>query len=842
MKRTVILIIMLVAAGWSLRAQAPDSVGVAAPPADLPMMDYTSPGRYVVRDVRVHGSRYYDAEMMKTAMGLIRGDSITLPGDYVSDAIRRVWSMRFFSDVNIVTTTEDNGGVEFDVYLTERPRVRTWSYEGVRRSESDDLKENLKLVPGGELSDYVIDKNIFHIRNYFSEKGFRNAEVTTRITNDTLITNAVNVAFVVDKKPRVRVGAINFKGNNEFSDGKLRRAFKKTHRVNWKFYQTTKFKEKDYGEDKDLLIDYYNSKGFRNATILTDSIYVINDKRLGIDITVDEGNKFYYRNVSWTGNTIYPTEMLNGLLGVTKGAPYDRKSLHKRLGVGREPNIEDNTTVSALYQNRGYLMSAIEPAEVVVGADSLDLEIKVFEGEPFTINNVDITGNQRVNDAVIRREVSTYPGELYSRELVMNTIYRLGAMGHFAPEQVSPDIRPVTNNLVDIGWNLEEVPSDKVDVSGGWGAGMFVGSVGLQLNNVSLKNATKKGAWRPYPQGQNQQLAIRGQTNGQYYSALSASFTEPWLGGKKPHALTLSGYYSAESDGYYWSQSSSSGYFRTMGVAAGIGFRLNWPDQYFTLYTELGYQRYMLKGWTGFLMGTGNSNVFTFRTVFGRSSISQPIYPRYGSDFSLALTLTPPWSLMDKHDYSDPNLSDDDRYRWIEYHKWVFKGRMFHPLDAGQKLVLMTKAEMGYLGHYNPNKLSPFERFRIGGDGMTGYTMYGEDIISMRGYDDMALVPLESQKVKATVYTKLSMELRYPFLLQPRSQIYGLLFAEAGNGYSSWRKFNPFQLKRSAGVGVRISLPIVGMLGVDWGYGFDNPAGKATRSGGQIHFTIGQEF
>jgi outer membrane protein insertion porin family len=846
--RRIAILILLACGAWSLKAQTADSVVVDTPPADLPVMDYTAPGRYVVRDVRIHGSRYYDDEIMKTTMGLIQGDSITLSGDYTSEAIRRAWSRRYFSDVQIVSTIDESGdGVSFDVYLTERPRVRFWTYEGVRSGEETELANNLKLRNGEELSDYLIDKNKYHIRKYFFDKGFRNAEVTARITNDTLI-NTVQVAFVVDKKEKVRVGAINFTGNEDFTQRQLRRTFKKIHPVSWKFFQSNKFKEVDYAEEKEKLLDFYNSKGYRNAMVVRDSIYPINEKRLGIDIILEEGNKFYYRNVSWTGNTLFPTDDLNDLLAVKKGTTYDRKTLHKRLGVGREPNIDDNYTVMALSQNRGYLMSNIEPAEIVVGADSLDLEIKIFEGEPFTINNVTINGNQRVNDNVIRREVSTFPGELYSRELIMNTIYRLSDMKHFNPEAISaPGINPVSDKLVDVAWNLEEQPSDKLDVSGGWGAGMFVGSVGVELNNVSIGDTFKKGAWRPYPQGENQQLAIRGQTNGAYYSALSASFTEPWLGGHKPHSLTLSGYYSAESNGNYYQMlmgDDPSGYFRTLGIAAGIGFRLNWPDQYFTLYTEAGFQRYMTKDWPYFLMQNGNANVVTLKTIFGRSSVSQPIYPRYGSDFSLSVTVTPPWSLMDGKDYTDPNMTELERYKWIEYHKWMFKGRWFHPLDVNQKLVLMAKAEMGYLGHYNPNKLSPFEGFRVGGDGMTGYTMYGEDIIGMRGYEDMALIPWESQQIgdKARVYTKYTLEMRYPVILQPRSTIYALVFAEAGNGYSSWKKFNPFEVKRSLGAGVRIFLPIVGMLGFDWGYGFDKPAGKTERAGGKISFTMGQEF
>jgi outer membrane protein insertion porin family len=556
--------------------------------------------------------------------------------------------------------------------------------------------------------------------------------------------------------------------------------------------------------------------------------------------------------VAWTGNTIYPTDELNRRLGVERGAAYDRKSLHKRLGVGTDPNIEDNSTITALYQNQGYLMSRIEPAEIVVGTDSLDLDIKIFEGEPFTINNVGLTGNMRVNDAVIRRDIDTYPGELYSRQLIMSTIYRLGGMGHFDAAQIQPGIQPVmgSNNLVDINWPLTEQASDKLDVSGGWGAGMFVGSIGVTLNNFAMGEFFKKGAWRPYPQGQNQQLSIRGQTNGQYYSALSASFTEPWLGGRKPHSLTLSGYYSAESNATYYEMMSGDaprGYFHTLGIAAGIGFRLNWPDRYFTLYTELGYQRYMPKDWAYFdLFKTGKANVITLKTVLGRSSIANPIFPSYGSDFSLSLTLTPPWSLMDGKNYADPNMTQQQRYSMIEYHKWMFKGRMFHPLVSGpnRTLVLMAKAEFGYLGHYNPNKLSPFEGFRVGGDGMQGYTMYGEDIIGMRGYEDQALVPWDTQqrRDRARVYTKYTLEIRYPFLQQGQTNIYGLVFAEAGNGYDSWKTFNPFQLKRTLGAGVRIMLPMVGMLGFDWGWGFDIPSGGTERAGGKLSFSMGQEF
>lgn len=846
MKRTFALILTLLSAQGLLMAQTQDTIPQPGNerPEGLEMLNLDQPRTFVVREVNIHGNQHYDAKLMRSAIGMIPGDTITLPGNYVSQALDKIWSMRFYADAEVVAQPMGDE-IVFDVYLTERPRIVRWDIEGPRKGEITDLKENLKLKPGTELSDHVINKNKHHILKFFNDKGFRNAEVTTRITNDSVIMNAVRVTFVVDKKDKVRIGEIIFEGNDQFTDNKLKRTFKKTHQTGINFFRNTKLKDADFEADKENLLDFYNSKGYRNATIVDESIYDINPKRIGIKLDIDEGSKFYYRNVSWVGNTIYTTEDLDNLLGIKKGETYDRKTLHKRLGVGREPNIEDESTVTALYQNRGYLMSQIEPSEIIVGTDSLDLEIKIFEGKPFTINNVAISGNERVNDYVIRRELSTYPGELYNRSLIMNTIYRLGNMQHFNPEAIVPDIQPVSNDLVDISWSLEEQPSDKVDISGGWGAGMFVGSVGIQLNNLSLRNFFKKNAWRPYPQGQNQQLAIRAQTNGTYYKAFSLSFTEPWLGGKKPTSLTIGAFYSAESNAYYVWQKGTA-FFRTLGVSAGVGQRLSWPDQYFTLYNEVAFQRYMLENWSNyFIISNGNSNVLAFKTVFGRSSVNQPIFPTYGSEFSLSLTLTPPYSLFGNTDFSDTSISDNKRYGWIEYHKWLLKGRMFYPLTNGKnKLVLMAKLEMGYLGHYNPNKLSPFEGFRVGGDGMTGYTIYGEDIVGMRGYKDGTLIPAESRAVNdnARAYTKYTVEMRFPFILQPRSTIYGLVFAEAGNGYSSWKKFNPFNVKRSVGAGVRIFLPIVGMLGFDWGWGFDVPSGETKRSGSQIHFSIGTEF
>ena len=795
------------------------------------------PRLYYIRDVNVHGVQYLNPEILKSSAGLIAGDSVYLPSNFISNAISRLWSQRFFSDVKIGAEIEGDS-LDLEVFLKERPRVYNWEFEGISKGKKKDLLEKLKLKRGSELSDYVIDKNQKLIKQYWAEKGFRNTEVGVRIDNDTLRPGqAVTVTFLIDRKSKVKIGKINFTGNEQFPDKRLRRTFKKTHQKSINFFKGAKLNEGDYENDKELLIDFYNSKGYRNATIVSDSIYPINEKRLGIDIDVSEGNKYYIRNVSWVGNSVYETDDLQRMFGVKKGDTYDKKSMHKRLGIGKEENPED-MSVKSLYQNEGYLMSQIEPAEVIIAPDSIDIEVKVFEGKPFTINEVGITGNQRVDDEVIRRELYTRPGELYNRSLLMQTIRTLGSMGHFNPEAVMPDIKPVTNDLVNVNWPLEEQASDQFNIAGGWGSGTFVGSVGITLNNLSIKNTFKKGAWRPYPMGQNQRLSLSAQTNGTYYKAFAFSFTDPWMGGKKPNSFTLSAHFSEQNNAYYVWQSATQ-YFRTYGVAAGLGKRLNWPDPYFTFYAEANYERYNLKNWTGFVVENGNSNLLSLKLVLARNSVDQPIYPRRGSEFSASVQATLPYSLWDGKDYSDQSMSDQDRYRWIEFHKWQFKAQWFQGFLRNSNLVLMLKAEMGYLGSYNKNKVSPFQRFEVGGDGMSGYNIYGIDIIAMRGYEDGALDP---SSYYSRGYNKYTAELRYPIILKPSSQIYVLGFLEGGNAFDSWKKFSPFRIKRSAGFGVRLYLPVVGMLGIDWGYGFDPPANSTTKSGSQFHFVLGQQF
>lgn len=809
-------------------------------PEDAQMMDYRRPKQYVIRDVKVQGIKYLDPNILIATSGIVRGDSAYIPGNYIKQAEARLWSQRYFSDVKIGAEIAGDS-VDLVIMLQERPRVFRWLFEGIGRAQASDILDKLKLKRNGELSDYILDKNTKLIKEYYAEKGFRNAEVTTRIVNDSVVKNAVNVTFVIKKNPRVKIGEIVFSGNDSFKEKRLRRAMKKTHQKSINFFVSSKLNEEEYENDKINVIDFYNSKGYRNATILSDSIYPINEKRIGIKIDLSEGNKYYYRNISWVGNSVYPTEALDQMLGIKGGDTYDKKTLHKRLGIGREENPEE-VSVKSSYQNSGYLMSQIDPAEIIVGADSIDLELKIFEGKQFSINDVHISGNDRLDDEVIRREIYTRPGELYNRALLMQTIRTLGAMGHFDAEKISPNIQPVSNELVDVSWALEETASDQFNIAGGWGADTFVGSVGITLNNLSVKRLFKKGAWRPYPQGQNQRLNITAQTNGTYYKSASISFTDPWLGGKKPNSLTIGFHWSEENDAYYVWQSSTQ-HFRAMGLSAGIGRRLNWPDPYFTLYTELAYQRYALKDWDYFIMKNGKANVVALRAVLSRNSVDQPLYPRRGSEFTVSVALTPPHSAWDGKDYTNKEMSDQERYRWIEYHKWDLKAQWFYPLSKNNNLVLMASAEMGFLGNYNKNKLSPFELYDVGGDGMSGYSVYGVDVIRLRGYEDSALNPVGSNSMGySRVYNKYTVEMRYPIIMKPSSTIYGLVFVEGGNGFNSWKEFSPFKIKRSAGAGVRMYLPVVGMLGIDWAWGFDPPAGGTKRSGSQFHFMIGQQF
>ena len=842
----IFLVLPALCAAGAFAQDVPDAEAAALDSMDMsndyPMANYTSPKMYILNKVTVHGVKHIDTSMLATTAGLIPGDTVYIPGRYISRAMKNLTSRRYFADAKIVAEPVGDS-VNLELYLEERPRVYQWLFNGVSKGEEKEIREKLGLRKGNELTDYLLNRHKNYIAEFLSAKGFRNVTVDTKIENDDTYPNAVNVTFKVEKNKKVKIGEINFEGNEAFTDKRLRRTLKKTHEKSINIFRGAKLKSEDYENDKENLIDFYNSKGYRNANIVGDSIYQINEKRLGIRITVDEGNKYYYRNISWVGNSVYETDFLRRLMveeGIEPGAIYDKKALHKSLGIGKELDLENPRSLSSLYANDGYLFFQVEPSEMVVGADSIDMEIRIFEGKQAIINNVTISGNTRVDDQIIRRELYTRPGELYDRSMLMATLRQLMQMKHFNPESLSPGIVPVSNELVDIAWPLEETASDRFEISGGVGGGMFVGSVGVELNNLSIRNFFKKGSWRPYPHGQGQSFRVQAQTNGKYYKAFSMSFTEPWLGGRKPISLTVGAHYSDENNAYYVFQKPTR-FFRTVGLSVGIGRRLSWPDPYFTLYNEVSFQTYRLKDWYNFVVNNGSSNILALTTVFSRSTVDQPIYPRRGSEFAVTLALTPPFSLFDNRDYTK-EMSNNARFGWIEYHKWRLKGQWFVPISGNENLVLMTKMEMGYLGHYNRNRISPFEGFDMGGSGMTGYNLYGVDMIGLRGYDDSSITPVSSNSEYAKVFNKYTVELRYPLLMQPATQIYGLVFAEGGNAFRSWQEFNPFQIKRALGVGVRANLQIVGMIGIDWGFGFDKAAGASKRNGSKLTFILGQQF
>ncbi len=835
-RRGVCILLFAIAAGKT-SAQSQDTSATV-----LPTLDYNNPKKYHIKDIKVSGIRYFSPSLILKAAGLRVGDTVNIPGDYISNAISALWEQRDFSDVKILV--QFNGEDAYlDVVLKEQPRILEYHFTGVSKNQAKELENRLKIKKRKEFSEYQMKTSIDIIKRFLYEKGYYNAEVNVSVKDDERMKNFLIVTFNIDKKSKVKIGEIVIDGNSQLKENKLKKAMKDTREKKFvNMLKGAKFKEDKFEDDKINLVDYMQSKGFRDAIILSDSIYPINDKRIGILLKIDEGKKYYYRNISWIGNKKYSSDYLSMILGVKKGDTYDRKNMNARLGNDGESVMKGELTIGSIYRNDGHLAFNVEPVETVVENDSIDIEIRMSEGNQFTVNNVIITGNDRTHDRVIRRDLYLMPGELYDESMLITSMTNLGAMDHFEPESIQPSIEPVSEDLVDIRYNLVEKSSDQFEVSGGWGGGMFVASVGVTFNNLSLRKVFDKKAWRPYPAGDNQSLRISAQTNGTYYKALSFSFLEPWLGGKKPTNFSLSVYYSSESDAYYAWQAGDSR-FRTIGVSVGIGKRMKWPDPNFNITGELSYQSYNLKDWDYFLMTNGKSNIISLGVSLSRNSTDNVIFPTRGSNFLFRVTATPPYSLFNNKDYSDPTMPDSERYRWIEYYKLNGSFRWFLPMSANNRLVLMTKAEFGYLGHYNPAFLSPFEGFTMGGDGVSGYNLYGIQDVGLRGYDEGELTPYTNSGEQAKVYTKYTAELRYPVVREGNSTVYALIFAEAGNAYRGWRSFNPFDLKRSAGVGVRLYLPVVGMFGIDWGYGFDRvPGGGGAKGGSQLHFSIGGEF
>jgi len=808
------------------------------------VVDYNNPQKYILANVEIKGVKLISKEQILSITGLAIGDEVTIPGDELSSIVQRLYMQRFFSDVDVRIDSLKKDSAYVSINLVERPRVTLWDFTGIKKSERQDLDERLKLRRRSELSDFILKSSSDIIKRYYQEKGFLNVNVTVSQVADTITPNAVRVFFNVDRGDKVRIKTIHFIGNENVKTHKLRLAMKNTkdkHIIN--FFSNKKFKEKEYPQDKQLLIQKFQEKGFFDARIVRDSIYFIDNKHLGIDIEVEEGQQYFFRNVTWTGNSVFPTELLNRVLMIEKGDIFDVVALEKRLSTDPKQNVQ------TMYRDRGYVFCQILHVEHNIDKDSIDVEIRIFEGKPATFNNIIINGNTLTNEQVVRRQLFVRPGYLYAQTDLERSARELMSIGLFNEEKVGTglDIQPnQRDNTVDVIFNLEEKPSSQLEVAGGWGGNTFVGTLGVSFNNFSTRRLFEKSAWKPVPLGDGQTLSLRFQTSGTYYTALSASFIEPWLFGKKPTSLSLSAYFTRQTNSYYW-QLNNDQFMEIYGLAAGIGTRLKWPDNYFILYNELSAQRYRLQDWQyRFIFTDGISNNFSWKINLRRNSTDQPIYSREGSDILLGLQLTPPYSLFRDKNTDYAAMLPSERYKWIEYHKWTFQGSFFSTLLGkevlGKDLVLMARAQFGYLGYYN-RKLgySPFEGFLVGGDGMSGYNTYGADVIGLRGYKNQSLTPYSQNAYAGNVYDKFTLELRFPIILEPQSTIYILTFLEGGNCWSDIRDFNPFSIKRSAGVGVRVLLPIVGMLGIDWGYGFDPVPGEK-RGGSNIHFVIGQQF
>ncbi len=856
---------------------------------------YSSPKEYVIKGLDVQGIRYLDTQVLLQISGLSIGDKIVVPGDAITNSIKKLWNHGLFSDVKITADKIVGDNIWLRINLQERPRLADVNFSGVSKSEKDDINKKVLLLKGSQVTDNQLRTAEKIIKNIFLDKGFLNTTVNVIQRDDTTQNNSVILDINVDKKEKVKVSEIVYHGNANLKAGMLEKSMKKTKAKKIKnFFSSKKFLTEKYTEDKINLIKKYNEKGYRDATITKDSITKLDNDRVRVDIWVEEGNKYYFRDIKWVGNTIYPSEYLSARLGIKKGDVFDQKLLDKRTK-------DDEDAVSSDYLDHGYLFFNLSPMETRVEADSIDLEMRIQEGRQATIDKIIISGNTKTNEHVARRELRTLPGDLFSKADIIRTVRELSQLGHFDPEAINPDVRPhPESGTVDIAYELTEKANDQIELSGGWGANMFVGTIGLKFSNFSVRNIFNKEAWRPLPTGDGQALSLRAQTSGKFYKSYSFTFTEPWFGGRKPNSFTLSfshskvnysanNSYSSYSDPYsgyggygggygssyggyspygygyspygygygygsgydygtnytYDSQSAESDQIQiTSAAAIGYGYRLNWPDDYFTMYHELSFQHYKLQNMAGYYYflndgtGTGNGgfNNFSLKTAFGRNSMDNPLYTRRGSSFTLSLQLTPPYSLLNGVDYSKVGLSE--RYKWIEYHKWMFKGDWYSPLSKNTNLVLHTKFEYGFLGNYNKYRQSPFEGFRVGGSGMSGYNLYGSDIVSLRGYKDYSL----SSSQGSNIYNKLSMELRYPVILKPSSTIYVLGFLEAGNAWNKFDDYNPFKLHRSAGAGVRIFLPMFGLMGIDWGYGFDQVPGQSDAAGSQFHFVIGQQF
>ena len=890
-KSLLILFFIYSVSGYKLYAQEADSVSVKAvneaiqseikaAKEDLPVISYSlSPKKYEIADIKVTGLKnpLYEDYVIIGFSNLTVGETIEVPGSDITNALKRYWKLGLFSDIAFAATKIEGNKIWLEIQLKDRPRISEVEFSGLKKGERQDIEAKIGLIKGNQITPDKIDRTKGIITRYFDDKGFKNAEINITTVDDLSKENQAILKIDVNKKEKIKVNNIIIAGNSEVSTSTLEKAMKKTrHKHTFRaklrnFLRSTNFIPENYEEDKTNLLTKYNELGYRDAEILWDTVYNHNEKKVDIDIKVHEGNQYHLRSVNWVGNTEFSSDNLGVVLDMRGGDIYNQKKLRQRL------NEDEDAVGNHFYYNNGYIFYQADPVEVNIENDSVDLEIRIVEGPQATIRKVIINGNDRLYEDVVRRELRTKPGALFSREDLMRSFREVAQMGHFDPENLRPDVVPdPETGTVDISYDLVSKANDQVEFSAGWGQTGVIGRLSLKFTNFSLKNLFNPGSYKGIiPQGEGQTLVLSAQTNAKYYQSYSVSFMDPWFGGKRPNMLSIGAFYSRQTDvnSNYYNNNNYYGYgygyggygggygyndynynnaldpdkvFETFGLSVAYGKRLNWPDDYFQFQAELSYQLYKMKDWNYFLVRNGTANNLSLNLTLSRNSIDNPVYTRRGSTFNLSLRVTPPFSLWDGKDYANMpkdeyGLETSQKYKWIEYHKWKFQSKTFtsliSPSVTSKTPVLMTRAEFGFVGYFNKNKKSPFETFYVGGDGMSGYySNYAIETIGLRGYENGSL------GTQASAYSRLGLELRYPLILEPTSTIYLLSFLEAGNAWYDIKDFDPFEMKRSGGVGVRIMLPMIGLMGIDWAYGFDKVNGSRSAGGSQFHFIIGQEF
>lgn len=803
----------------------------------LKNISYKNPVEYEIGGITVSGVKNFDANTIILYSGLAIGDKILVPGEKISEAVRNLWKQRLFANVKI-NAAEIRGNVIFlNIELEERARLSTFSFKGISRSDADELRDKIQLLSGTIVNENIINNTKNIIRNHYIDKGYLNAQVNIAQIEDTLLNNSVRLLINVDKDNRIKINDITFTGVKDVNTRKLKRAMKGTKEKDWyKIFSTSKFIRSTYKKDKSKVIAKLNEKGYRNARIKSDSVWQHNDKSLNIQINIDQGNKFYFRDIRWVGNAKYDDEQLTKILGIKKGEVYNKTALDERLFGSAAGN-----DISSLYLDDGYLSFQPNPIEIAVPGDSIDLEIRIYEGKQFRINSIRLMGNTKTNDHVVLREIRTLPGELFSRNDLIRSQRELSTLGYFNPEAFG--VNPIQNQAdgtVDIEYTVEEKPSDQIELSGGWGAGRVVGTLGVRFTNFSLRNFFNKEAWTPLPSGDGQQLSIRAQSNGVFFQSYNMSFVEPWLGGKRRNSLSVSLSHSVQTNGQRKIVNGETNPLRQSllisGVTLGLGKQLQWPDDFFTLFQSVTYQHYNLNNFGSiFSFANGRSNNLAYTLVLSRNSVSQPLYPRFGSELKFTFKATPPYSAFSDKDYA--SLSDQEKFKFVEYHKWKFTTSWF--TELAKDLVLHTRTGFGFLGAYNSDiGPSPFERYYLGGSALSGFSLDGREIIGLRGYDDRSLSPTTGD----LFISKYTLELRYPLSLNPNATIYGMGFAEAGKTWFNFSDYDPFDVYRSAGVGLRIFLPMFGLMGLDYGWRFDEVPNQPNMPKGQFHFTIGMNL